>query len=522
VGMPEKVQITKEEINNICEKLNITEYNVNLNRETFINTLSASINTYFTNPQKFEGNIFLVDGAWGVGKSWALQVTKEWIKVQNVFNGDWLEYSAWQYLDEKDLFFDLWKTLNSQFLDKLTLLTDNPRDEIRKQITHHKWWVGGGAKLGDYFVSKAGEALASATLGVPIINPVNLGILQNSSKLVTNMVEESYKNYNHQMANLMLYRDKFYDFDVKKPTIVVVEDLDRIERKKLWRIFSFLSLFEGKGKVLFILVGSSHYLEKIIEDYYHVEGEGENFLAKFISMRFALPAPDFNVLIKAKFQKQDNTFEIDEKILDYCIDNFVHIHSYRELKVNYLETIEKIKESELWKKDSPEKNAITMWIFLMIDLKLHHKDFWKCLLRLDATEFTDHNLIYEIVKYYNSVTKPIKTRLTEDEFNKWVEKLKPQAYLIRFLLDLKPFDAGYKYYSSHPKLILDDANHLMVKVSNSFNNIKTGNDTHVSGRLVQIMQNNDFNVDFRQLAIDYKFNFNNTDIIREICNIIQT
>jgi hypothetical protein len=109
-------------------------HNESLNRDKYVEQLSTSVCNYFDKPWSFENNTVLLDGTWGTGKTWILRQTEGIFekKLKNDIN--WQNFSAHLYLDEKELFFDLYDTFHdSNYLNKLITENDNEFTESQKK-----------------------------------------------------------------------------------------------------------------------------------------------------------------------------------------------------------------------------------------------------------------------------------------------------------------------------------------------------------------------------------------------------
>jgi hypothetical protein len=365
-----------------------------LDRSNFLNTIGSSIQKYFDNDYP-SGGIYLIDGSWGSGKTWCINVLEKKFKTQNTVN--WLNYSSFHYLSEAELFFDMWMSLNTTFYEKINR-GGMSRDELYKKAAPFIRFGGSVAKLFE----------------------------KNINLLVTKDKQDDKK------AELLHYRDKFTSFDIKIPTIIVIDDLDRIDSQKLWRIFSLLSLFENQKNILFVLVGSSNYLENIIEKQYNIPFEGENFLAKFINKRFHIPSESFISIFSREYDI------IENNMASYFGKKYLFdVYSYRDLKLNYIEKFENILSdtnlSNFINTSTENANYIVFWFYLFVEIKLHHSYIWKQFINFYMDWLGDGignpiDDILECISIFNSKLPPKITNIAE--FAEYQKKLEIFAYLI--------------------------------------------------------------------------------------------
>jgi hypothetical protein len=110
---------------------------------------------------------------------------------------------------------------------------------------------------------------------------------------------------------------------------------------------TLLSLFDKQKNLLFICVGSSEYLIKILEQKYHVKGEGENFLTKFFAKEFPLKDIGYVDMLVNEFITNENKEQEDKEQEDKdknevreFLNSFVEITTYREYKTRYLQPLQ--------------------------------------------------------------------------------------------------------------------------------------------------------------------------------------
>jgi KAP family P-loop domain len=359
-----------------------------LDRKILIEALGNAVYKKLNGDPIISGNIFLLDGSWGSGKSWCVEKLKQWYIKDNI---DIVvsDYSAWQYFSEKELFFDFWEHLQPQ-----TFTKENGKEIIEYTVSlidgvnKVKITIG---EFGEKAVSFTGKIMDTvetyskfcgeneflnfatefASDHLPILkqfkqtasNISGLKERKDQLELLEKLVEatESSKIVN-PFEKISTKTNPYKNINIKK-TLIILEDLDRVSEDKLWRIFSLLSLFEKNENIVFLLVGSSKFLVEIIEKKYHVANEGENFLAKFIAVKFLLSKKSNYTVIKNIFQGIVPYFNIEREILD---ENFFNIfdknsdaknhisqeviklnlrfdnYSYRDFKINIIEYLEKL------------------------------------------------------------------------------------------------------------------------------------------------------------------------------------
>lgn len=327
-----------------------------IGRELIIKNMEFKIKEYFTKSEIFESNIFLLDGRWGSGKTWVIDQVKN--NLKNDFT--WQTYSAWQYFDEKELFYDFWLQLEYK------PITAGNLEEIFKNTTEKIEGVREiASKVGDFsekvsgLMNKGIEKLVAindtceenlflkiAKDNTPFLKDVSTFLntdkglkkdkktvecLEEIGKAITKL--NSQTNFADQIYTTTKPFDKL---DNIKQTVIVIDDLDRIHEDKLWRVFMILSLFESSKNTLFILVGSSNYLINILDKKYNVQGEGENFLCKFTGAIFHLPEPNYYEILVKAFQDEFHQ-DIDGPSVILMRYNYIfNCRSFRDFKTKFL------------------------------------------------------------------------------------------------------------------------------------------------------------------------------------------
>ena len=315
--------INDEQIKSIKPNSNAT---INEKRTETINQLTKACFGYFgTAPEnineQWESNCFLLDGKWGSGKSWTLDVIEAWIKkdefkieIEIKENVQFLKFSAWQYLKEEELFYDIWKQLNWNLLKNIASKFEKSPDDIQSL----KDLYSSGRILGNLGLSFVNKFIHTAGFKLPEIKE---------------------KTREQAIDGLLRYDDRMKQLKIDLPTIVVIDDLDRVHEDKLWRILTLLSLFDKQANLVFICVGSSEYLIKILDAKYHVKHEGENFLTKFFAREFQLKQDSYLELLVNEFVPETEWAEVLE-----FLNLFVDIPTYREYKTRYLQPLMEMKE----------------------------------------------------------------------------------------------------------------------------------------------------------------------------------
>ena len=463
--------ITKEQIKDIKPNSNTT---INEKRVETINQLTKACFGYFGTPredinQQWESNCFLLDGKWGSGKSWTLDVIEAWIKrdefklkIENKNDIQFLKFSAWQYLDEKELFFDLYMGLDS--------VEDSTLDNISKNALNSVKWIGLAIQWFSKFGKISGFALTQIYLhldkialvdGSCTVDPVIISIagilchlkmldigekgddlLQKILSGNTKIKEQFDKK---QKENKKIDSMKLFENFTPKQTIIVIDDLDRVHEDKLWRILTLLSLFDKQANLVFICVGSSEYLIKILHAKYHVKHEGENFLTKFFAREFQLKQDSYLELLVNEFVPETEWAEVLE-----FLNLFVDIPTYREYKTRYLQPLKEMKEDgKLATKEDIIQQIVNRF------LNLRYKDVWQ---KIKSFQHPNHLSMYleDLLVQETSGNHNLNLFLS---FALHLKKIKPEPYY-------KLLSSVYSQYAPFCRIDQNLLNKLGEKILN--------------------------------------------------------
>ena len=269
------------------------------NRKAIVESFEEGIRKYFKSPGYFENNVIFVDGGWGSGKSWIINNTLQSI-IEN--NEDKLEvnailYKAWEYLDSSNLYYDLITLVEKNSLVSEGVEVIGKVNKVR-EIANITGEISSGAlnilentlidsslNLVPFYpqikqILKALTYLKSGEDLLSILNKINESISkQSSEEIITS------RTSTNAISEL-----KF------KPTIIIIDDLDRAKEESVWKILTLLNLFRDE-KLLFILVGSKDYIKNILDQKYHLDPASENFINKYIGIDFKLPEIEKDLII---------------------------------------------------------------------------------------------------------------------------------------------------------------------------------------------------------------------------------
>lgn len=252
-----------------------------LNRQPFVDRLIQLVRYLADNHR---GCTFAIDGQWGSGKSFVLDMFEKQISLfqSPEAAGDryiLFHYNCWQYDFYEEPAIAIVTAMRDEIL-KYQRLFPNPPIEIKAALS---------------LVSDLGKDL------IENIIESKLGFSPFRAWGRYKTQKESYKN---EIANANKF-DSFFDFKIaldktrdrlskaakEKPIIVVVDEIDRCIPEYAIKVLERLHhLFDNQENVIVILAVDGEQLNTAIENIYGISGENkvDQYLRKFISFAIHL------------------------------------------------------------------------------------------------------------------------------------------------------------------------------------------------------------------------------------------
>lgn len=268
-----------------------------LNRQKYVDNLIEIVECV---AQKKNGCCFAIDGQWGVGKTYVLDMFEKQIsEIQSeethndkyfVFN-----YNCWKY----DYYEEPSIAIVSAMLDKIEeeeRLFGEKTEEFLKSA-----WSKAKGKIAEI----AGE-FSKNKIGINLVELVN--DINDESK------KDKEKKYNFDKMfsfkkTLSSTRKKIDELAKEKSIIFIVDELDRCLPSYAIKVLERLHhLFEGIDNVTIIISIDRVQLEHSIQQIYGNKVDLDKYLKKFINFSLLLDKGNLNVSFKTKYQKYFNNF----------------------------------------------------------------------------------------------------------------------------------------------------------------------------------------------------------------------
>lgn len=286
-----------------------------LNREEYINNLIEIVENI---SKKKNGCCFAIDGQWGIGKTYILDMFEKQIsQIQSeetntdkyfVFN-----YNCWKY----DYYEEPSIAIVSSMIDKI--------DEEEKlfgkkaeQVIKSSWKI---AK------EKIEEIAGEFTKNKIGINLVELVKNVNEDIKETETEENEFDKMFLFKKTLEFTRKKLIELSQEKPIIFLVDELDRCLPAYAIKVLERLHhIFDGINNITVIIAIDKKQLEHSIKQIYGLDVDVDKYLKKFINFSLVLDSGTINSNFKNKYSTYFNQFfSIEESDKDFFDELFANI-----------------------------------------------------------------------------------------------------------------------------------------------------------------------------------------------------
>jgi len=245
-----------------------------LRRSPLAKKISDTINTF----EDKDSFVIGIEGVWGAGKTSFVNLILDDIDTDKV---SFFVFNPWNFSDETSLLRDFFVQL-SQSVETL----------VGKKF---------GKRMRRYAARIADIDLGVSLYGVSI-NPLRwLGFFAEDASL-----EGLRRDLDKELSK------------VNKKIVVVIDDIDRLDRKETKLIFKLVKLTANFQNTIFVLSYDREQVEKRITDK-DAGIIGGDYLRKIVQVSFTLPLPDqqdLRGILFSELDKSINQFYPDKPILD--------------------------------------------------------------------------------------------------------------------------------------------------------------------------------------------------------------
>ena len=225
--------------------------------------------------------VMAVDAAWGAGKTTFLKMWAQYLRNKGF---PVVKFNAW----ESDSSGDPFVALTSEITGQLKVWTDSTvasrlhqTQFLAKKLLRRV--APGAIRLGAGFIpvvgSELGHTLASAA---------------SEAMVEYNDEQQSAKQFKSSLQGLA---DALRESSVNKPTIVLIDELDRCRPPYAIELLETAKHIFGVDHVVFVLAVNREELAHSVKVLYGERFDAEGYLRRFFDIDFRLPAPERRVFI---------------------------------------------------------------------------------------------------------------------------------------------------------------------------------------------------------------------------------
>mgnify|MGYP001625380723 FL=1 len=242
-----------------------------------------------------------LNGTWGSGKTYLVQMWKNWLELENQYNSKTIYFNAWEYDDCESPILPL--------LYSIISLSENDSD--------HKF-----IEQAKFFLKTCGIATikfgVEKFLGekVEIANIFNEGI----DKLSDEEIKTIFDDYNQYYNRREIMREKLTELIPNHGKLwIFIDELDRCRPDFAVKTMEIIKHFFDITNVVFVFSVDLEQLSKTIQKVYGIGIDTDAYLRKFFDFIYNLTSPDLEKYVS---EKNNINSIMSKKTLNYLINLF--------------------------------------------------------------------------------------------------------------------------------------------------------------------------------------------------------
>lgn len=240
-----------------------------LNRSPIVERIIEVLHGISVNKQSMT---FSLNGKWGSGKSFVLNMLANRIKEENENSFYHIRYDCWKY----DYYAEPLIALVTAMQDELENNTEKGKSHYTKQEIKET-----GKKLGEWAIKTGGQFL-QAQCGIDV-SKILLQLLDNNSE------KNKCNPYSSLSKALDELRKLIKEIIKDKTLVIVVDELDRCLPEYMVRVLERLHhLFEGMENIAIIIATDRTQLEYTVKRIYGDKTDASAYLQKMIHFELCL------------------------------------------------------------------------------------------------------------------------------------------------------------------------------------------------------------------------------------------
>lgn len=236
------------------------------------------------------GYVIGLQGAWGSGKSTALNFVQAYIKKHNDELGGGskpvhvIDFRPWIVSGHQDLIGSFFKIVTEQLANRKDAWTKRGKAGLRTLRKNVDPVVDAAAAIGSILIPGAGTI---ASIGIKLAS-------EAAKKGGASKIDEWLAEPSLQSAYEKL-RERIIDQDEK--FLVIIDDLDRLDRDEIRTIMQMVKTLGRLPHVVYLLAYDRSIVWPALDDGRKAERGGPNFAEKIIQQEIELPKPSRNALL---------------------------------------------------------------------------------------------------------------------------------------------------------------------------------------------------------------------------------
>lgn len=272
-----------------------------LDRQEFVDQIH---NIALTLARNKKSKCYAINGGWGVGKSFVLDMFEEQAQKYGQ-EGTVLDqyvifrYNCWEYDYYEEPLIAIVASILEQYEEKILFLKEEEKAILKETLIH---------------IGK--ELLSIIRTGVKIAYGVDI---KHAITATTEIIEDAQSRIeeNHAYDSLFAFKtvlrklqDAFESLSKHQTIVVIVDELDRCLPEYTIKVLERLHhLFYGISNVQVILSIDRSQLEHVVKQIYGQNTNCRKYLDKFIDFELKLPIGSLNDSVDSRFKEYFSRFE---------------------------------------------------------------------------------------------------------------------------------------------------------------------------------------------------------------------
>ena len=287
------------------ELMLVTEENTRLDlldRQEFIDQMLKITKVL---SEKKKNACYAVDGSWGVGKSFVLDMFEEQAEKEGQEGEEQsrfliFRYNCWEYDYYEEPLVAIVASILDQFDEKVNLLPEETKTDIKSALKA----IGKGLLIMGAQVVKEKTGFDAETVIEAVTDS------EKTSK-DDNKNAHDYDQYFDFKKELKELRDKIETLSEDQTILFVVDELDRCLPEYTVKVLERLHhLFEGLDNVQVVLSVDEGQLEHTVKQIFGEGTDVKRYLRKFINFELKLNEGTIHDNFNTRFDQYTNSFEL--------------------------------------------------------------------------------------------------------------------------------------------------------------------------------------------------------------------